>query len=90
MTAGSNCGVSNGTLNICGILSFSLGTSSQTFSVSISVDEADETIMLALSNPGNTTLGSLSIATLTIQDVMSYSVCLPFRTCLPLVVKNPQ
>jgi hypothetical protein len=52
-------------------LTFSPGVTSQTFAVSIvndAADEVDETVMVALSNPGNAQLGAPNQATLTIVD----------------------
>lgn len=55
---------------VVGTLAFGPGVTSQTFSVPINndtIDEPDETLTLALSNPGSASLG-LSSATLTIND----------------------
>jgi hypothetical protein len=54
-----------------GTLTFNPGVTSQTFTVPIlddTVDEANETVNLALSNPVNATLGTPGAATLTITD----------------------
>ena len=64
-TEGSDYTDANGTLV------FAAGQTTRTFSVTISddnVDEADETVNLALSNASNATLGTPSTATLTISD----------------------
>ena len=54
-----------------GTLTFAPGVTTQTFTVSITgdtIDEANETIALALSAPSNATLGATDAATLTITD----------------------
>src|SRR5262249_26835949 len=63
-TYGSDYTLNSGTLTFT-------SSSSQTFTVTVindSLDEDDETVNLALSNPMNATLGSPSGATLTIVD----------------------
>ena len=69
-TAGSDYGTTNGTLT------FAPNQTSATFLIPIiddSLNEADETVNIALSNPTNATLGSPANATLTIID--SYPAC---------------
>lgn len=64
-SAGSDYTAANGTLT------FDPGATSQTFSVSIVddvADEKDETVVLALGSPANAVLGTLSQATLVILD----------------------
>ncbi len=64
-TAGSDYTATNGSLT------FNPGETSKTLSISISedaLDEADETILLTLSNPTNAVLGTPSTATVTIVD----------------------
>jgi uncharacterized repeat protein (TIGR01451 family) len=54
-----------------GTLTFTPGITEQTFTVLIiddGLDEADETLALSLSNPGNAALGAVYLATLTIVD----------------------
>ncbi|MEZ4870532.1 MAG: Calx-beta domain-containing protein [Caldilineaceae bacterium] len=54
-----------------GALTFAPGESSQSFTLTISddaADENDETVNLTLSNPNNATLGGIANATLTIED----------------------
>jgi CSLREA domain-containing protein len=58
-------------LPITGTLTFTPGIRTQTFSVPIindGLDETDEALTLALSNPGNATLGATDSAILTIID----------------------
>jgi hypothetical protein len=64
-TPGSDYGAASGTLT------FAPGVTSRTFTMSIvddTVDEADETVALVLSNPGNAQLGTTYQAALTIVD----------------------
>ncbi len=56
---------------ISGTLIFDPGQTAQTFDIPIlndTADEADETVMLTLSNPDNATLGSFNPVTLTLVD----------------------
>ncbi len=56
---------------VSGTLTFTLGSTSQTFDVPITddtKDEADETVNLALTDAGNSNIASPSTATLTISD----------------------
>jgi len=77
-TITANYATSNGTalagsdyLAATGTLTFTPGVTTTAFTVPIkddALDEPDETIALALSNPVNATLGPLNLATLTILD----------------------
>ena len=77
-TITANYATSNGTalagsdyLAATGTLTFTPGVTMTTFTVSVmddALDEPNETIALALSNPVNATLGPLNLATLTILD----------------------
>jgi hypothetical protein len=69
-SAGSDYGATSGTLT------FAPGQTSVSFTIPViddSLNEADETVNIALSNPSNATLGSPANATLTIID--SYPAC---------------
>ncbi|RLC60419.1 MAG: hypothetical protein DRI01_10200 [Chloroflexi bacterium] len=71
-------------LTASGVLTFTPGVASQTFTVSIlddTLEESDETITLTLSNPTNGTLRIPESATLTILDDDNYIY-------LPLVMRN--
>ncbi len=73
-TAGSDYGATSGTLT------FAPGVTSQAFSVPIYLDiasESDETVLLALSSPGNVAMGAQSSATLTIANSLAYPMFLP-------------
>ena len=70
-TAGGTASSGSDYIPVSGRLTFEPGITSRTFAVSIiddTEDEADETVVLALSNPGNATLGATYLATLIIVD----------------------
>ena len=73
-------------LTATGTLAFAPGQITQTFSVTITndlVDEADETLELALNHPVNATPGTPFTATLTILDDDTSS-----KVYLPIIVRN--
>jgi Ca2+-binding RTX toxin-like protein len=73
--------------NTSGTLTFNSGVTSQVINIPIlndSINEANETFTLTLTNPTNATLGSGTTATTTITDTLTTSV----TTTLPANVEN--
>lgn len=73
--------------SVTGTLTFNPGITSQNITIPIlndSINEANESFTLALTNPTNATLGTISTATSTITDTLTAST----TTTLPINVEN--
>ncbi len=71
VTGGSATGSGSDYTLAAGTLTFTAGDTSEDITVALvddSIDEADETVEVTLSNPGNATLGATTLHTLTITD----------------------